>query len=117
MIKLSGVDISKILVGNGGGASPATKIMIGTGSSAVQVWPVARKVVIYTRTTNLDWIYSQASGDAEILSFTTFSQIRFSVPVKCDRAVSGWSAGVTIPAEANITALVKDTTYTFTEAL
>ncbi|MGC2865978.1 hypothetical protein ACMG4H_14105 [Corynebacterium glutamicum] len=91
--------------------------MMGTGTNAIQVWTAARRVIISTRPLNTEWLYAGATGDTEILSFTGFSHIRFSVPVKCDRAVSGWSAGVTIPAEANITALVKDTTYTFTEAL
>lgn len=48
-IKIGGVDISKILVGNGG-LPPAIKIMMGTGTSAVQVWPIARVITVATYT-------------------------------------------------------------------
>ena len=120
-IKISGVDVSKVLVGSGGGASPAQKIMLGTGSSAVQVWPIARVITVATYTISGNIWLRAPEGDIEIVASTGSTQIILLVPTICDRQVRrdniSTEAGTVINAGARINALVSGVTYTFTEVI
>ena len=118
-LKISGVDVAKVLVGSGG-ESPAQKIMLGTGSSAVQVWQAIRQVTItatYISGSGYRWSIP-AVGDEELLTLLQSNAARFAARVTCNRV--SIVAGVNQPAGTEIgtnqTVLpISSGTYIFTE--
>lgn len=96
-LKIGGVDPTKIMVAG----TPATKIMIGTGSSAVQAWQAIRQVTITSKSTGSGyrWNVGTAVGAVEIMIPEYGDEVlRFTVDVTCDRPVNDFVTGSRIYA-------------------
>lgn len=79
-LKIGGVDPTKIMVAG----TPATRIMIGTGTSAVQVWTAVKRTLTVATTisgTTPVWDYINLEGDTSILRAVTPDKLSFQVPV------------------------------------
>lgn len=107
-LKIGGVTPTKIMVAG----TPAKKVMVGTGTTAVQVWSAIRKVTI--NSFDSDFVPGSQTGDTTLVKDFTPTlyghSVRFTAATTCDKSV--WNddifadvpAGATIPADTPVLA-------------
>lgn len=77
-LKIGGVDPTKIMVAG----TPATRVMLGTGSSAVLAWTAVKRTVTVTAVypaSGLAW--GTATGDTSVIQSLTSNELSFSIPM------------------------------------
>lgn len=83
-LKIGSATPTKIMVAG----TPATKVMLGTGSSAVLAWTAVKRTVtvasIWVQTT----VWGTATGDTSVIQSLTSNELSFSIPMTPSTTVS-----------------------------
>lgn len=99
-LKIGGVDPTKIMVAG----KPATKIMVGTGSSAVQAWAAVdppQRVTV--ETDDVGW-FPTAPTHPLVAGLSEYAEISFTTDVWANKPMRDYEAEITYPARSVIPA-------------
>ena len=99
-LKIGGVDPTKIMVAG----KPATKIMVGTGNSAVQAWAAVdppQRVTV--ETDDVGW-FPTAPTHPLVAGLSEYSEISFTTDVWANKPMRDYEAEITYPARTVIPA-------------